>query len=683
MNYSDYSKYKEEALDLYEYLELYLKNENRSLHECIKNRAKNLIENKFMLAVVGEVKAGKSTFINALIGKKILPSDTLQSTSAIIEIIKSEVEYVKVRFGDGHIEIIKDNLETPEINEAIEFVKEIASVGERYRSLPLVQINEFMKQRYSTDTKEVCYTEDNIIELLSGLENIHHLDLVQFRKEVVEYIDSNRSMARIPVEVSIGYPLEWEFDSFVLVDTPGVNACGGVESKTHDFISLANAIIFLTRIKPIESKSLNSFIKNTLPNRQQDCLMLALSHASEEIPSEIEKIVCEARKLYPQIDSENIFAVDSLTELYRKQLSGKTFEDIKLLRKTDKALKLCTAMIYEEADGDEDVFMELLEAQANFYNFRNRLKEFSACAGALQLKEFLRMLHDKYREIGHDLYIEKSDKLLKLKSPQLFLKEVRAIEQEITKLECSRKTFINKLNIKYDISSVGNDYYTKLQVVIDGFKNKVNEKRFEPQDTKSSVDNYVEKILDDFSREIEVITDVIRNNIYSDIAKENDSDALAYTIRMPNINLNEIWTDATSYATRQSEKTEKIAKKGFLGVCVRIVTLGKCGYEKIKKQYSTFEIDKYWQKIQSDLYAKIEANRSSYAKLVVDITSSFCKNYSLEIDQKLDKRKCKLQDLKRDQTENNKLGNDVHIIQKKYREVKAKKNRCKLVKENI
>ena len=53
----------------------------------LKDRVKALTEGRFVLVVVGEVKAGKSTFINALLGERILPTDILQSSSAVIEII--------------------------------------------------------------------------------------------------------------------------------------------------------------------------------------------------------------------------------------------------------------------------------------------------------------------------------------------------------------------------------------------------------------------------------------------------------------------------------------------------------------------------------------------------------------------------------------------------------------------
>ena len=75
----------------------------------LKDRVKALKDGRYVLVVVGEVKAGKSTFINALLGERILPTDVLQSSSAVVEICKAEKKYVEIRYADGHAETVHDN----------------------------------------------------------------------------------------------------------------------------------------------------------------------------------------------------------------------------------------------------------------------------------------------------------------------------------------------------------------------------------------------------------------------------------------------------------------------------------------------------------------------------------------------------------------------------------------------
>ena len=64
------------------------------------------------IVVCGEARQGKSSFINALLGKKILPVDVVVTTSQVFRIAHAERESFFLVFEDGlRIEISKDDLE--------------------------------------------------------------------------------------------------------------------------------------------------------------------------------------------------------------------------------------------------------------------------------------------------------------------------------------------------------------------------------------------------------------------------------------------------------------------------------------------------------------------------------------------------------------------------------------------
>lgn len=83
--------------------------------ECLNRTAKTLdlsardIENALVqvknqalsVVVVGEFKRGKSTFINALLGQDILPSDILPTTATINRVVFGSTPSVTIRFKDG------------------------------------------------------------------------------------------------------------------------------------------------------------------------------------------------------------------------------------------------------------------------------------------------------------------------------------------------------------------------------------------------------------------------------------------------------------------------------------------------------------------------------------------------------------------------------------------------------
>lgn len=77
----------------------YLEDVEKDLETLEKN-----LELKLSLVLMGEVKAGKSTLINALVGKALSPVNTLECTSSIIEIEYSKTPYAEIYKKDGSVE---------------------------------------------------------------------------------------------------------------------------------------------------------------------------------------------------------------------------------------------------------------------------------------------------------------------------------------------------------------------------------------------------------------------------------------------------------------------------------------------------------------------------------------------------------------------------------------------------
>lgn len=70
-----------------------------------------LNDKKYKILVVGEVKRGKSTFVNALIGKTVLPEDVDIATSQVFHVSRSETEAYRLRFEDDSTQkISRDDL---------------------------------------------------------------------------------------------------------------------------------------------------------------------------------------------------------------------------------------------------------------------------------------------------------------------------------------------------------------------------------------------------------------------------------------------------------------------------------------------------------------------------------------------------------------------------------------------
>ena len=75
--------------------------EPTKLPPVLEDYRRRLIGNAYQVLVVGEAKRGKSSFINALIGREILPVDVDVATSQVFCIRQAASEAYRVRFEDG------------------------------------------------------------------------------------------------------------------------------------------------------------------------------------------------------------------------------------------------------------------------------------------------------------------------------------------------------------------------------------------------------------------------------------------------------------------------------------------------------------------------------------------------------------------------------------------------------
>jgi len=77
-----------------------------TLRRRAEELAKNLAEQRFVVAVVGEFKRGKSTLIDALLGQALLPVGVLPLTSVVTAVTYGQEPRAEIRFANGRTEEI-------------------------------------------------------------------------------------------------------------------------------------------------------------------------------------------------------------------------------------------------------------------------------------------------------------------------------------------------------------------------------------------------------------------------------------------------------------------------------------------------------------------------------------------------------------------------------------------------
>lgn len=530
----------------------------------LSQRATALENGRYVLAVVGEAKAGKSTLINALLGERILPTDVLQSSSAVVEIFKSEERFLEVRYANGRSEEIRDDLSTPDTDEAVDYLRKVGALQDRFRNIPTALIDSLIVQGR---------IEPGAALPIPELEKHSGLPLKDREKLVAEYV-KGRTLANIPVQIRFGFPLTYAFDDLRLVDSPGVNAVGGVESRTYDYLHNVNAVLFVHSLEePIETGSFRDFIMHVVPNRTREALFLVLSKSGLRSEIEVEEKLSEARSLFRQeFDSDRVIAVDSMLQIVSDEIHA--FESALALKRHFGEQRKHYADLYrsepqewrDEAvnydirwrllnetldaigeDADRDTVAKELRRRSNFDNLEDAIEEFSAQAPELQLSELLLAVRK-----GYDNQIEAHRQTIELlgkkkQHPQTFENEISSIQDRLAEYERELNDFSESLHRKHTgVNALSRDEVQQIgaQYV----------ERLDDNESDSHVDKMAGDFNDDSAALVDRIADGIRTECQSKLESLGSAAKATYNITLPQVDVASI----TAQAKRQAYKTVKV-----------------------------------------------------------------------------------------------------------------------------
>ncbi|MBD1871166.1 dynamin family protein [Cyanobacteria bacterium FACHB-471] len=237
---------------------------------------KNLRQGAFRLLILGDMKRGKSTFLNALIGENLLPSDVNPCT-ALLTILKFGAERrVTVHFNDG---------KPP---EQIDF--------------------KLFKQRYTIDPQEAKQLEQ---QQQQAFPDVSHA--------VVEY------------------PLPLLEKGVEIVDSPGLNDTEARNELSLGYINNCHAILFVLRASQPCTLAERRYLENYIKDRGLSVFFLINawdqvkeglidpddSEELEEAESKLRKVFHTNLVDYCQVDGqdtydERVFEISAIQALRRR-----------------------------------------------------------------------------------------------------------------------------------------------------------------------------------------------------------------------------------------------------------------------------------------------------------------------------------------------------------------------------
>lgn len=669
-----YKAHRDNVLDLYEG---YLSNReifNSSIGfkdgdgidlDFLKKRIKNLKEGKFTLAVAGEVKAGKSTFLNALLGCELLPSDVLQATSAIVEIFKSEKSYLKVRYADGREEEIYDKLDTPDVNEARKRLLEICKISDEFREIPTTLIDQYI---VNSDVKVEVSDE-----LIKEWEAKSQLRLFDKKEDIINYIES-RPKSSIPVQVLFGYPMKWEFDELRIVDTPGVNAIGGVQNISFSYLESANAILFIHPIKPIESESFVKFINQTISNRSREFLFLVLTHAGLYPEKDIEKLYNDAIRIYGQfIPKERILVVDSVLQLIINDFNqGKTQEEIE---KESEQKSNLLGMFEKRAKNKGKPLLEILKESSGFDKSYEVIDSFSLQGPYLQLGEILQSLRDGYAKQEEEYKSQIELLEYKKQDPQTFEGEIYRIQHALDEY----KLLLNKTKeeIKRNYSGIHDESQITIDKLKETYPQKITTgKNFESV-RKAFTDGF--NAINDF---ISQITKKIKDDLKNRLKEIKEEFKEEHKITLPAVDLDSLMEQSKKEAFKKEdiykEREWDLFDIAFFGI-PRLFreNIIKVGEKKIYDEGK--HLDSFKTRCNQEFYSLVNNLQSR----IKDFVDTYLKLFSDTVKRLIEARKEALNDKKKKKASNEEIISQINELSKKKAALPEEIKRIDAILEDI
>lgn len=447
----DYKQNKKQVLALYDAFKKACEDAGKQVSSNIEIQAQKIKDEVFNLMILGEAKSGKSTFINAYLGKEVVPMDVRQCTSAIIKIKRGdEFKLVAKTAAGGRTTITGDE-------KIREFLKNHAAISDRYRNIPITTINNEILIKYKGKNIPTKIMETFLEAEMK--DNIFNMDIAEYNRLIKEYIKENRDLwGKIITEIEIIYPLPEAMQGITLIDSPGVGAGGNVGVIAEEYIKNANAIIFVKYLKgqAIDSTTFMNFLRNNCTERKKESLFLVLNGKSDLQGSEFARLMEQAVQMYGNdIRSEKIIGVDSKVQLFlnkcrelgTEEAIDTFFEELDAADEDFAPASNC--WLKSVRKGGMAVFEEKMEEMSNFRSVHAAIEKFARVANYIQLIEFLENLEKEYLRYQRMYSSVLSEAKENVDDPEVLADKIKAKKKEISEVYVKINQGIDEIYRKY------------------------------------------------------------------------------------------------------------------------------------------------------------------------------------------------------------------------------------------
>lgn len=642
-----YKKLKNETLNTYQKFSFFLKEfeETENIFklpitkelELEFNRIATEIKNdKFKLMVLGEAKSGKSTFINAYLGIDLLPTDSLQCTSSIMKIRNGSNLKLKVIKADGTNCYYS---EEKSIKEVLSKSGSLTEIEEKYKDIPVTRINNDI---FLVRQGEKIYSRDinNFIESVKD-EKIPSMTFEKYEELIKEYISEYKnSWKEIIKEIIIEYPFSLEsIKEIEIIDSPGINAVGGLEEITKEYAKKVDAIMFLQSAEaPVENKLLKRMIEEYSTNRNTSFLIITKS--GKLSLKELNEKIKEFHKYYENnINKDQIIDIDSIFQKYALFIEKK-FEDYNRLEEyldenEGNVEPTVERIIYR--DREIEKIIENLRKKSKFDDLEKKLDLFGRKAQYYKLKSFLEKVLNSLEKINAKFLEQLS--IFKIEDPERFEDKIKTLVNDIELLK-------NKISGSF--TEISPEYTEELKNIIEK-KLETIERKIKEEESEE-----IEKIFQCGVEEfIEFQKEFIKNKILdlNNRLIKLEKNKIEYKYLEPDITEE----DFENIKENAKEKAKEI-KEIETGFCFTTT-----------KKVVRYSKKKYLEAIKNNIIERYEDISYEIREYMINYLNNTLEIYEKELRRNLTERKEELEKAKSLAEENDDKIEKIEILTK-YKE---------------
>ena len=246
-------------------------------------------ELEFNVAATGVINAGKSTLLNALLGKKILGASNVPETVNLTVLKYSPKPFAKVNFWS--------EAELKELGIAQDQDDEIAQIygetGVKFEGDPSETVQNLSGKFGAEDESKTTFKSSNSGQICSNQPASKTVKT----DEIKLYTSADSKYAKFVKSVELYENLELLKDNVRIIDTPGIDdAVAAREELVRRFMRECDLMVHLMNVSQSATQKDLDFIVASLQNSHAVRLAVLLTHADVLKQGELNEVAAYAKK---------------------------------------------------------------------------------------------------------------------------------------------------------------------------------------------------------------------------------------------------------------------------------------------------------------------------------------------------------------------------------------------------